>query len=94
MGSTNNSSDDLGKAQGFKKSSSIRPMKVLLLYPEFPDTFWSFKHAVKFIHKKAALPPLAVRQAEPKKGKVGANCIVSQARGIFVRLPSGAASVL
>ena len=60
MGSTNNSSDDLGKAQGFKKSSSIRPMKVLLLYPEFPDTFWSFKHAVKFIHKKAALPPLGL----------------------------------
>ena len=60
MGSTNNSSYDLGKAQGFKKSSSIRPMKVLLLYPEFPETFWSFKHAVKFIHKKAALPPLGL----------------------------------
>jgi hypothetical protein len=30
-------------------------MKVLLLYPEFPDTFWSFKHALKFIGKKAAL---------------------------------------
>ncbi|HKM58941.1 MAG TPA: hypothetical protein VJX28_09340 [Chthoniobacterales bacterium] len=60
MGSTNNSFDDLSKAQGFTKSSSIRPMKVLLLYPEFPDTFWSFKHALKFIHKKAALPPLGL----------------------------------
>ena len=35
-------------------------MKVLLLYPEFPDTFWSFKHALKFIGKKAALPPLGL----------------------------------
>jgi radical SAM superfamily enzyme YgiQ (UPF0313 family) len=35
-------------------------MNVLLLYPEFPDTFWSFKHALKFIHKKAAFPPLGL----------------------------------
>ncbi len=35
-------------------------MKVLLIYPEFPDTFWSFKHALKFIHKKAAYPPLGL----------------------------------
>jgi hypothetical protein len=35
-------------------------MKVLLLYPEFPDTFWSFKHALKFIYKKASLPPLGL----------------------------------
>ena len=35
-------------------------MKVLLAYPEFPDTFWSFKHALKFIHKKAGAPPLGL----------------------------------
>jgi len=35
-------------------------MKVLLLYPEFPDTFWSFKHALKFVRKKASLPPLGL----------------------------------
>ncbi len=35
-------------------------MKALLIYPEFPDTFWSFKHALKFIHKKAAFPPLGL----------------------------------
>lgn len=35
-------------------------MKTLLIYPEFPDTFWSFKHALKFIHKKAAFPPLGL----------------------------------
>ena len=35
-------------------------MNVLLIYPEFPDTFWSFKHALKFIRKKASLPPLGL----------------------------------
>jgi radical SAM superfamily enzyme YgiQ (UPF0313 family) len=35
-------------------------MNILLIYPEFPDTFWSFKHALKFIRKKAALPPLGL----------------------------------
>ena len=35
-------------------------MKVLLVYPKFPDTFWSFKHALKFIRKKASAPPLGL----------------------------------
>jgi radical SAM superfamily enzyme YgiQ (UPF0313 family) len=35
-------------------------MKILLLYPEFPDTFWSFKHALKFVRKKAFAPPLGL----------------------------------
>ena len=35
-------------------------MKTLLLYPSFPDTFWSFRHSLKFIHKKAAFPPLGL----------------------------------
>jgi radical SAM superfamily enzyme YgiQ (UPF0313 family) len=35
-------------------------MRILLVYPEFPDTFWSFKHALRFIHKKAASPPLGL----------------------------------
>jgi radical SAM superfamily enzyme YgiQ (UPF0313 family) len=35
-------------------------MNVLLLYPKFPDTFWSFKHALKFIGKRASLPPLGL----------------------------------
>jgi radical SAM superfamily enzyme YgiQ (UPF0313 family) len=34
--------------------------KVLFVYPEFPDTFWSFKHALKFVHKKAGAPPLGL----------------------------------
>ncbi len=35
-------------------------MNILLVYPEFPDTFWSFKHALSFIHKKASSPPLGL----------------------------------
>lgn len=35
-------------------------MKVLLLYPEFPDTFWSFKHALPFVRKRASMPPLGL----------------------------------
>jgi radical SAM superfamily enzyme YgiQ (UPF0313 family) len=39
---------------------SIPIMNVLLIYPEFPDTFWSFKHALRFIRKNAAHPPLGL----------------------------------
>jgi radical SAM superfamily enzyme YgiQ (UPF0313 family) len=35
-------------------------MKILLVYPEYPDTYWSFSHALKFISKKAAYPPLGL----------------------------------
>ncbi len=34
--------------------------RALLVYPGFPDTFWSFKHALKFIRKRASLPPLGL----------------------------------
>ena len=35
-------------------------MKILLVYPKYPDTYWSFKHALRFISKKAAVPPLGL----------------------------------
>ena len=35
-------------------------MKALLVYPAYPDTFWSFKHALRFISKKALHPPLGL----------------------------------
>jgi radical SAM superfamily enzyme YgiQ (UPF0313 family) len=35
-------------------------MKVLLVYPEFPDTYWSFKHALSFEGKRSAFPPLGL----------------------------------
>jgi radical SAM superfamily enzyme YgiQ (UPF0313 family) len=35
-------------------------LNALLVYPEFPDTFWSFKHALKFVWRRASLPPLGL----------------------------------
>lgn len=35
-------------------------MKILLVYPKYPDSFWSFKHAMRFISKKATVPPLGL----------------------------------
>ena len=35
-------------------------MNALLIYPEFPETYWSFKHALKFVGKRAAQPPLGL----------------------------------
>ena len=35
-------------------------MNILLVYPEYPDTFWSFSYALKFTSKKAAYPPLGL----------------------------------
>ena len=35
-------------------------MRILLIYPDYPDTFWGFKHALKFIRRRAALPPVGL----------------------------------
>ena len=35
-------------------------MKVLFISPEFPETFWSLRHAIKFLGVKALVPPLAL----------------------------------
>jgi radical SAM superfamily enzyme YgiQ (UPF0313 family) len=35
-------------------------MKALLVYPAIPDTFWSFKHILKFVRKRAAHVPLGL----------------------------------
>jgi radical SAM superfamily enzyme YgiQ (UPF0313 family) len=35
-------------------------MRILLVYPQYPQTFWSFKYALKFISKKASHPPLGL----------------------------------
>lgn len=38
----------------------LPPMKILLISPETPDTFWSFKHALRFVSKRASMPPLGL----------------------------------
>ncbi|HEX3986011.1 MAG TPA: B12-binding domain-containing radical SAM protein [Acidobacteriaceae bacterium] len=35
-------------------------MNVLLIYPGFPDTYWSFRYALSFQGKRAAQPPLGL----------------------------------
>src|SRR6266545_40641 len=35
-------------------------MKVLLVNPEFPNTYWSFRHALPFERKRCAFPPLGL----------------------------------
>ncbi len=35
-------------------------MRVLLLYPETPETFWSFRHALRLVSRRAAFPPLGL----------------------------------
>ena len=51
-------------------------MNILLVYPKYPDTFWSFKHALKFISKKALHPPLGlltVAAMLPATGRSGSS---------------------
>jgi radical SAM superfamily enzyme YgiQ (UPF0313 family) len=35
-------------------------MRILLVYPEYPNTFWSFRHVLRFVAKKATFPPLGL----------------------------------
>src|SRR5512144_2162196 len=35
-------------------------MNVLLVYPQNPDTFWSFKHVLRFVSKRSTFPPLGL----------------------------------
>ena len=39
---------------------SSRPMRFLLVYPEIPDTYWSYRYALPFIGKRALMPPLGL----------------------------------
>lgn len=45
-------------------------MKILLVYPQYPTTFWSFKNILHILGKKASFPPLGlltVASMLPKK---------------------------
>ena len=35
-------------------------MNALLLIPQWPDTYWSFRHALPFLGKRSAYPPLGL----------------------------------
>jgi radical SAM superfamily enzyme YgiQ (UPF0313 family) len=36
-----------------------------MVYPKYPDTFWSFRHALKFVSKRAPFPPLGLITVAP-----------------------------
>ncbi len=36
------------------------PMRVLSINPPFPESYWGFKHALKFERKRSAYPPLGL----------------------------------
>jgi radical SAM superfamily enzyme YgiQ (UPF0313 family) len=38
----------------------MKPLKILLIYPEVPQTFWNLTHALKFFGKRAWSPPLGL----------------------------------
>src|ERR1051325_6395560 len=41
-------------------------MRILLVSPQTPETFWSFKHVLRFVFKRAAFPPLGLLPAVPQ----------------------------
>src|SRR4030042_6874498 len=43
-----------------REKTYSKNMKVLLVYPEHPLTFWSYKYALKYFGKQAAYPPLGL----------------------------------
>ncbi|MEW6382295.1 MAG: B12-binding domain-containing radical SAM protein [bacterium] len=44
-----------------RNARGAQPSKqVLLVYPEIPPTYWSFRYALPFVGKKAAIPPLGL----------------------------------
>src|ERR1041384_563628 len=47
-----------GMFAGGQQSEKI--MKVLLINPEYPDTYWSFRHALPFEGRRSAFPPLGL----------------------------------
>jgi radical SAM superfamily enzyme YgiQ (UPF0313 family) len=47
------------------KGIADKEMNALLIYPEWPDTYWSFKHALPFEGKRSAYPPLGLLTIAP-----------------------------
>ncbi|GAH02687.1 unnamed protein product, partial [marine sediment metagenome] len=43
-----------------KKKRENLKMKILLVYPDYEETFWSFKRVLRILGKKASFPPLGL----------------------------------
>jgi len=44
----------------YKNNINIKNKNILLVYPKYSKTFWSFEYILKIIGKKAAYPPLGL----------------------------------
>lgn len=51
-------------------------MKVLFVNPEFPDTYWSFRHALSFDGKRSAYPPLGLLTVAAMLPQSWEKCVV------------------
>ena len=50
-----------GAMTGFRHTRlTFRAVRVLLVHPEFPITYWGFQNSLPFIGKRATLPPLGL----------------------------------
>ncbi|MCL6583460.1 MAG: B12-binding domain-containing radical SAM protein [bacterium] len=52
--------NDLKKDKKSQRKDTFSKRRVLLVYPEIPPTYWSFRYALPFVGKKAAIPPLGL----------------------------------
>jgi hypothetical protein len=50
----------LGKPVETVTPKGVNPMKALLLYPEFPQSFWSYDRFMEIAGLKATIPPLGI----------------------------------
>ena len=57
-------------------------MNALLLYPEWPDTYWSFRHALPFQGKLSSYPPLWLHDSCPAACQLGEALIHMNVRAL------------
>ena len=63
-------------------------MRIVMVYPQYPDTFWSFKYALNLIYKKAMYPPLGLLTiAAMLPGDKEENRLISDSSGVTWILP-------
>jgi hypothetical protein len=52
--------DGFVRLPGLEGCCGTANMNALLVYPKWPDTYWSFKHALPFQGKRSSYPPLGL----------------------------------
>jgi len=60
MRSTHGTNGSCNSRLSTLSSEALLTMNTLLVYPKHPDTFWSYRYALRFISRKASFPPLGL----------------------------------